>query len=752
MTAITTTNVTGSLRPIDWNDAAARYTHLQDIKFPKPADPRVVDILIGLDHAEFHTALEEVQGEQREPIARRTALGRTCVGIVDKSARATLFCHHSDVFVAETSHDSLEGLVRQMWEMDSPREAMQSTEDCEIICSARATLSGVGTGRYTAGLSWKRKPAMRNSSYDMALKRLRSTERRLRKEPDVAKEYQRVLQRHLECGYVSEVENIDGRPEGWILPHHPITRPDATTTKVRVVFDASATAGELCLNDCLHAGPKLQRSLQQILLRFRRKAVALVADVAEMYLQIELRPEDKPYHRFLWRDLDTDKEPSVYQYNRVVFGVNASPFLAQFVSQEHARQHAVEYPMAAETILESTYMDDSMDSVEDEDQAVELYHQLSKLWKLAGMHARKWVSNSSKLLAVIPAEDRAKQVDLSSGTLPTTKTLGVLWRADDDAFTFKCKPPPSAACVTKRQFLRNMATLFDPLGFVTPFIMSARVLFQDVWIAGTDWDEHLAEDVQLRAQQWYSGLAALEAVEVPQCLVLQKAEAVTSTELHVFGDASQVAYGAVAYLRVTYQCGEVSSRLVWSKGKVAPLGSVSIPRLELSAGAMACRLGMSIAKVLSIPREKVVLWTDSMNVLCWVRNRSRLFKPYVANRVSEIQQQTEPSQWRYVPTAVNPADLISRGTSAESLVSSVLWWDGPEFLSKSSEEWPSQPTSVKSAAATMEIRSAARQLTGGDSLGGVDSFFIFHKKTAIGDSIRRVSRPGNALSASQRWW
>ena len=137
---------------------------------------------------------------------------------------------------------------------------------------------------------------------------------------------------------------------GWFLPHFAVTRPDAATTKVRVVFDASAKCGDRSLN----AGPKLQRELPDILIHFRAKPVAMVADVAKTYVQIELGPEDRMYHRFLWRNLDDTQEPTMYEYNCVVFGVNSSPFVAQMVSQQHARQLQQDFSRGAEPILKST--------------------------------------------------------------------------------------------------------------------------------------------------------------------------------------------------------------------------------------------------------------------------------------------------------------------------------------------------------------------------------------------------------------
>ena len=166
----------------------------------------------------------------------------------------------------------------------------------------------------------------------------------------------------------------------------------------------------------------------EVLLRFRRFPVALVCDVAQMYLLyllIGIAPKDQPYHRFLWRDLNQNQVPDHYEFNRLVFGVNSYPFQAQLVTQTHAKKNKELHPRAAETVLELTYMDDSMDSPESEEEGIQTYVDLSRLRKISGMHARKWISNSTKVLEQIPCKSRADGVEILEKHLLEVKTLGV---------------------------------------------------------------------------------------------------------------------------------------------------------------------------------------------------------------------------------------------------------------------------------------------------------------------------------------
>ena len=191
--------------------------------------------------------------------------------------------------------------------------------------------------------------------------------------------YTNVTKEYLKKGYVSKVTPSDKVVKAWYLPHFAIVKPEKTTTKTRVVFDASAKSNGGSLNDAIYQGPKLQRDLFDVLLRFRRLPVALICDLSEMYLRIGMAPSSRPLHRFLWRDQDQSEPPEEYQFNSLVFGVNSCLYQAQFVSLKHAAENKKQYPKAAETILESTYMDDSMDSVASDEECLELYDQLSTL-------------------------------------------------------------------------------------------------------------------------------------------------------------------------------------------------------------------------------------------------------------------------------------------------------------------------------------------------------------------------------------
>ena len=187
----------------------------------------------------------------------------------------------------------------------------------------------------------------------MAPSRLTNTEKLLKRSPDVAHAYSQSIDQYIEKGYVRKIQENDQSTSKWYLPHFPVLRPDKDSTKTRIVYDASAKYYGQSLNGVIYQGPKLHQDLFDVLLRFRRLPVTVVCDIAEQYLRIWIAPEDETFHRFLWREIDQTRQPDVYEFDRVVFGVNSSPFRAQFVLQHHAKKFIDEFPLAAETILKS---------------------------------------------------------------------------------------------------------------------------------------------------------------------------------------------------------------------------------------------------------------------------------------------------------------------------------------------------------------------------------------------------------------
>ncbi len=255
------------------------------------------------------------------------------------------------------------------------------------------------------------------------------------------------------------------------------------------------------------------------------------------------------------------------------------------------------------------------------------------------------------------------------------------WIASLDCFAFDGVTIPKDLCVTKRVILSFIARLFDPIGFATPFVMVAKCLFQDVWRLGLDWDEFVPTEYQEVFTGWIEGLECLRSWRIPRSYTGVSWKSAFSFHVHVFGDASERAYGACAYLTVGFEDDTVTSSLVLARARVAPLKKISLPRLELLGSLMAARLLVFVRKELRLPEDvQYSCWTDSTVALAWIQSDPHRWKPFVSNRVSEIQALSSPSCWHHCPGSQNPADLVTRGISASELVQSKLWLCGPTFL------------------------------------------------------------------------
>ena len=225
-----------------------------------------------------------------------------------------------------------------------------------------------------------------------------------------------------------------------------------------------------------------------------------------------------------------------------------------------------------------------------------------------------------------------------------------------------------------------MSKVYDPIGLVAPFTVGARLILKDIWrVNGQSWDDELPKDTVDRFLAGCVELPRLAAITIPRSYFSGPFQYL---QLHMFGDSWQDVFSAVGFLRAQVTCtsGEIRTELafVLGKARVAPMKVMTVPKLELQAALLAARLKMEICRALTVDVDKVVMWTDSAIVLQWI-NSIKKHPIFIANRVSEILENTRVDQWNHVATWDNPADAGTRGMSAEVLQSSS-WVTGPDFL------------------------------------------------------------------------
>ncbi|XP_078051341.1 uncharacterized protein LOC144477492, partial [Augochlora pura] len=538
-------------------------------------------------------------------------------------------------------------------------------------------------GRYEVRLPFNNEKSQLGNSYNVALKRFYSLERKLISNTELREQYNKFLAEYESLGHMSEV--VDAANTGCYLPHHAVIKEDSLTTKVRVVFDASAkTDTGLSLNDVLMVGPTIQDDVFSLIARFRKHEVVITADVEKMFRQILVHPEDSIFQKILWRKSPRDAIRT-YQLNTVTYGTAAAPFLAVRCLQQLAEDEAKSYPLAAYAIRKDFYMDDLLTGANSIDDAAKLIAELIKVLQRGGMNLRQWASNKPQLLKGL--QERTTEECLCLDAQAVKKTLGIYWHPRKDTIGYKVIGDNSTQ-TTKRSVLSKIAQLFDPLGLLGPVIVKAKTIMQLLWKSNLGWDDVLPSDIQTLWNTYREQLTKLNEFSIGREILIKN---YTDVQLHGFCDASETAYGACIYIRSTDAKNRVKIMLIAAKSRIAPLKTISIPRLELCAALLLAELFQTVVRSLDIRMNKVQFWSDSTITLHWIRTAPHTLKTFIANRVAKIQEITKNYNWRHVISTDNPADSLSRGQLPGDFLTNRLWLNGPTWLSESPADWPSIP-------------------------------------------------------------
>ncbi|XP_055584679.1 uncharacterized protein LOC129737541 [Uranotaenia lowii] len=669
--------------PIDTSTWNIPEVPLADVHFNVPA---TIDIIIGGEcYHELHTGVRQSLGNGF-PFLVDTHFGWTVSGkVTTGSTTAPRTCYISAV------DQNLDCTLERFWELDTVDEGQNlSAEErkCEEIFASTTTRNH--DGRYVVRLPRTDDSQITlGDSRMIAIRRFYSLERRLQRDDSTKMAYHKFIEEYAQLEHMFKIDPVvDNKPHCY-LPHHPVFKEASTTTKVRVVFDASCkTTSGYSLNDMLLVGPVVQQDLLSITLRFRTKAIALVADIEKMYRQVNLHPDDQPFHRILWRE--NPSEPlDTYELRTVTYGTASAPYLATRVLKQLAIDEGDRFPVAAEAI-DDYYMDDLLSGANDLESAIQKRRQMSAMCQSAGFQLRKWASNNRSALVDVPSADLAIDPLHDLNEDQSVSTLGLVWDTRTDMLRFNINLPLPASVLTKRKVISYIARIFDPLGLVGPAITLAKLFMQQLWRLRSekdepyDWDRPLPSKLQEEWKQFHATLYILADIRIPRFV---NGYADCSIQLHFFCDASEAAYGSCCFVRSEF-AGEIRVRLLTSKSKVAPLAKKhSIARLELCAAVLSTKLFRKVQGAIG-SSEHVYFWSDSTTVLQWLRSPPHRWRTFVANRVTAIQTGTEGFNWRHVPGVQNPADELSRGLQPSDLLNQARWWNGPDWLSSSSEYWP----------------------------------------------------------------
>ncbi|XP_067209942.1 uncharacterized protein [Linepithema humile] len=539
-----------------------------DMADPRFDEPGPIDMLIGAGlywKILVGTPRNKIEGQ---PSLQNTRLGwiigGEIPGVQPKTSQVVL------------TNEVLSQQLERFWRQEELPETPEYTDE-EKYCEQYFldTVKRDKKGQFIVRLPI-RKQIQLGDSKEQALRRLHLLERRFEKNPKLKEEYHKFMEDYIEQNHMSKIYKEELNLESYFLPHQAVIRADNITTKLRVVFDASAkTTLGTSLNDKLIPGPNLQKELFDIILRFRTYEYVVTADVTMMYRQIMVNPLDRALQRILWRK--NPKEPvTLFELNTVTYGTACAPYLA-----------------------------------------------IRCLRKLA-------------------EEER----DLSKA-------------AKEDVLQYEVKIKPITT-TTKRNVLSNVAQVFDPLGLLAPLLMNGKIIMRQLWTLKIDWDEPLPPDKDEAWQFYYNSLSKLNELRIPRNAVSHNRS--NQFDIFGFGDTSEKAYGACLYA-------------------VAPLKTISVPRLELEAALLLAKLYNVVKKAYGERVRQENLWSDSTIVLGWIETPPNLLKTFVANRISKIQHLTPKNAWQHVTSRDNPADMLSQGMTIEQLIDkSMVAWTTLELI------------------------------------------------------------------------
>ncbi len=562
-------------------------------------------------------------------------------------------------------------------------------------------------GRCYVKWPWKDPNSSLPSNFNLCLRRLRSLLRSLQSKPDnLSERYNKNFVDQLHLGIIEKVEDTqqDG-PRLHYIPHHAVITPLKTTTKLRVVFDASAKEEkmQMSLNESLYRGPVMLQDLCGLLLRFLTHKIALVSDIEKAFLQVALQLPDRDVTRFLWlknpAHWTTVDNIQIYRFCRVPFGVISSPFLlGAAISWLLTHQPSV----TADLIQQHTYVDNIITGVETLEQAKHFYTVAKDIFRFGSMNLREWLSNSRELMNFIPEADRV--------TSDWAKILGILWCVTSDTFHFKIPDKVTLLNInTKRGVLKTLAAIFDPLGWLSCIRIRGMIFLQASWKDNLDWDEPFSQSFH---DSWAIVVKQIESIgniSIPRYFPCTE-----QTTLLCFCDASSEAYSITIYARVILPDTSVRTRLLFAKARVCPktLASKSlatIPTLELKAVLTGVRCLSFILEQLHLQELKIsqYLWTDSQCVLSWIESPKPV-KAYIAKKIDEIRSHTS-IQFRYVASKENPADLATRSSVLDLPEIWDFWFSGPKWIKTIIAEWPTWCRPPITAETVQQLNSVLRK-------------------------------------------
>jgi hypothetical protein len=712
-----------------------RKTEMAD-DLPQQAESSSIEILIGSDYYLDFTTSERITLCNGLYLVG-SKFGWNFAGRFAKNGRrkeesGLLAFEIGDTKITEYTLTSCSPQIETFWNLDGMGIEKEPSKriEIDILNHFYETIHYQGD-RYYVTWPWIDEHFELKSNYLLATGRLQSLLRRLERNSDLMKNMCRIFDQQETAGIIERVDqNNKSEFRVHYLPHHPVINLQKSTTKIRIVYDASAKLRkhDRSLNECMHRGPLLLQNLCGLLIRFRLHKIGIVADIEKAFLQVALQESERDVTRFLWikdaANFSLQDNLIIYRFCRVPFGVVSSPFLLASTIQYHLEK---QNSIWTNKIKNDIYVDNLLTGVETLEEAINLYTSAKNIFMSASMNLREWTSNSKQFTSNIACKDRVDE-----------RIIGVLGLKWDTTVDTLCIPLYERfndnECFTKRIVLRTVASIYDPLGFFSPLTLVAKLFLQDLWTEELKWDEELSIEKRMSWNQIFTQLKDIPNISIPRFTGISEKIGEVKNILHCFCDASKRAYAVCIYLIIETSTG-YSSNLIFSKARLAPKKGQTIPRMELMAVLIAVRCLKFVETGMMIPIHQRFIWSDSQCVLHWIQS-SKCYKAFVQRRLEEIRSLSSVSFY-YVPTSENPSDIATRGTNAKTLKSISNWWRGPGWLNDHTQ-WPKQDWMKTNNTEISEVREANEEIT--NTATDTDKKFPFEIDERSFSSLTKLTR------------
>lgn len=514
-----------------------KWSHLKGLPLADPNFTELgkIDILLGASTFAEILLNGVIKGHTNEPIAQKTHLGWVVSGHYSEIQNSV---NCNTIFTMdECEENNLNKNLQKFWEIETVDENEKKYSPSEILAE-KITVNSMRRakdGKFIVKLPFEMDPFDEQcfgDSYATALRRYNAIQKRFDKNQQLNEQYNQNIAEYLTLGHM---ELINDKPNKFcVLP--PVIKESSSTTKVRPVFDGSAkTSNGSSLNDRLIVGPTIQPELFDTLLNWRKFEFAMSVDIEKMYRQIYVDSKHANFQCILWKPPGTDKI-QMYKLLTVTFGTASAPFQAIRCLHEVGERIKLQKPAISKIIQTQFYVDDLLNSCETISEAIEIRNEITEILAEYGFNLRKWKASHEKILENVEESERETVLNFQS----TFKTLGIAWQPSIDSFLFKSNQKVENTCWTKRTVLSEIAKMFDPLGLISPVIIKAKIIMQDLWRASIGWDQPIPTTIEKEWKKLYTSMSSQQPIVIKRWI--EDSSKSQKVEIHAFCDASALAY------------------------------------------------------------------------------------------------------------------------------------------------------------------------------------------------------------------